>query len=226
MHTTFRGNFAQRLASPHGIAPFTVQAFPELLSNRLRKSGGFTLIELLVVVALLAILASVTVMSLDSTRASAEIDATKFEMAEIRKALLQFKYDVRHFPDAEDEIIAPADRIALLRNCEPADDDGCTPWDPDLKRGWNGPYLMSGRVNKSPTDAGYYPNAMKDPWHDSVKRPGNYYRLEDPASDTPGTGTARLVSFGQNGVYEGDHATDLCQKKDDASDDIVVCLVQ
>lgn len=197
--------------------PFAAQAFPELLPSRFRRPGGFTLIELLAVVVLLAILASVAVMSLDSTRSSAETDATRFEMAEIRKALLQFKYDVRHFPDAEDELIGAAGRLALLTACQDDDptkiddangityDAGCAAWDQDLKRGWNGPYLSAG--------------GGQDAW-------GNDYRLFDPAVDTPGTGTARVVSFGPNGVYEGDHATDLCQKKDDASDDIVVCLVQ
>lgn len=195
---------------------------------RIKSRGiqGFTLIELLVVIGLLAILAAGALISFDGVREGAKTDIARADMAEIRKALLQFRRDVRHFPNAAGVAIAPADRIALLRSCEAADDDGCTSWDPDLKRGWNGPYLMSGRVNKSPTDAGYYPNAMKDPWHDSAERPASYYRLEEPASDTPGTGTARIVSFGSNGVYEGDHATDLCQKKDDASDDIVMCLVQ
>jgi general secretion pathway protein G len=78
------------------------------------KSQGFTLIELLVVVALLAIMASVAVLSLDTTRSVAEEDATRYEMSLIRKALLQFKYDVRHFPDGAEALIAAEDRLALL----------------------------------------------------------------------------------------------------------------
>ena len=180
------------------------------------KFQGFTLIELLAVIALLAIIAAMAVLSLDKTRSSAEINATHFEMTEIRKALLQFKYDVRHFPDSAG-LISEANRLMLLRSCQQTDsskidlangvtyDAECTVWDPELKRGWNGPYLS--------------PGGEQDAW-------GNEYRLFDPASNTPGSGTARLVSLGPNGTHEGHHATDLCQKKDDASDDIVKCLVQ
>lgn len=212
MHTTFRGNSEHCPARAFRV----VQAFPERLSPSFRRSGGFTLIELLAVVVLLAILSSVAVMSLDTTRSSAELDATRFEMAEIRKALLQFKYDVRHFPDSAG-LIDEADRLALLRACQDTDsskvdtangvsyDAECEPWDPDLKRGWNGPYIS--------------PGGEQDAW-------GNEYRLFDPGSDAPGSGTARIVSHGPNGVYEGNHATDLCRNKDDASDDIVKCLVQ
>lgn len=181
------------------------------------KSQGFTLIELLVVVALLAIMASVAVLSLDTTRSVAEEDATRYEMSLIRKALLQFKYDVRHFPDGTEALIAAEDRLALLSSCQAADntkidqtsgvsyDAGCTEWDPELKRGWNGPYLSSG--------------GNQDAW-------GNAYRLLAPEDDAPGSGVARIVSYGENGAYEGDNATDACRKFNDDSDDVVLCLVR
>lgn len=180
---------------------------------RYLKSRGFTLIELLVVVALMALMASVAVLSLDSTRPAAEHDATRFEMAEIRKALLQFRYDVRHFPDAAKGYGDDA-RLSLLQSCDTDDttksappyyDAGCEGWDPELKRGWNGPYLSAG--------------GSEDAW-------GNAYRLLDPDDDTPGSGVARIVSDGENGVYEGVNATDACQKFNDDSDDIVLCLMQ
>ena len=60
---------------------------------------GFTLIELLVVVSLLAVLATVALIANEGVNEQAEIDATKYEMAELRKALLQFKRDVGAFPD-------------------------------------------------------------------------------------------------------------------------------
>lgn len=181
------------------------------------KSRGFTLVELLVVVALLAIMASVAVLSLDMTRSGAEEDATRFEMSVLRKALLQFKYDVRHFPDGVDVLIDDERRLALLSSCQSTDstkiddtsgvsyDMGCTPWDKELKRGWNGPYLSAG--------------GDVDAW-------GNNYRLLDPADYAPGIGTARIVSHGENGIYEGENATDPCLKFNDASDDLVLCLVQ
>jgi prepilin-type N-terminal cleavage/methylation domain-containing protein len=187
------------------------------VSRPSHDSSGFTLIELVAVIALLAIMASVAVFSLDSTRSGAEGDATRFEMSVIRKALLQFKYDVRHFPDGVDEVIDSEHRLALLSACQSTDatrinetsgvsyDIGCTVWDKDLKRGWNGPYLSAG--------------GKEDAW-------GNAYRLLDPADDAPSTGVARIVSYGKNGVYEGENTTDPCLKFNDASDDIVLCLVQ
>jgi general secretion pathway protein G len=174
------------------------------------KARGFTLIELLVVVALLAVMATVAVLSLESTRSGAEEDATRYEMTIIHKALLQFRNDVRHFPDAEGRL-AEDKRLTLLTACQ-ADDDaaanydvGCTEWDHDLKRGWNGPYLSGG--------------GDKDAW-------GNAYRLFEPEDAQIGSGVARLVSFGENGVYEGENTIDPCLKFNDASDDIVLCLVK
>jgi general secretion pathway protein G len=174
------------------------------------KAQGFTLIELLVIVALLAVMATVAVLSLDSTRSGAEEDATRYEMSVISKALSQFKNDVRHFPDAAQKH-GDDKRLMLLTSCQDIDDEaasydeGCAEWDRDLKRGWNGPYL-SGRGDK-------------DAW-------GNPYLLLAPEDDAPGTGAARLVSTGENGKYEGENATDPCLKFNDASDDIVLCLVQ
>ncbi len=62
---------------------------------------GFTLLELLVVITLLAVLASVALLANDGVNDQAELDATKFEMAELRKALLQFRRDSgsNHFPN-------------------------------------------------------------------------------------------------------------------------------
>jgi len=209
MHSTVRGISVHE--SSH--LPDAVQPFPK----RLHGGSGFTLIELIVVIALLALMASVAILSQDTVRSDAEADATRYEMSVIRKALLQFRYDVRHFPDGVGALIAAEDRLALLTACQATDntkinetsgvsyDEGCTDWDPELKRGWNGPYLSAG--------------GGEDAW-------GTAYRLLDPDDDTPGSGTARIVSYGENGVYEGVNATDACQKFNDDSDDIVLCLVQ
>ena len=61
---------------------------------------GFTLLELLTVIALLAIIATAAITSYDGVDDQARADVTQFEMAEIRKALLQFRKDsgTRSFP--------------------------------------------------------------------------------------------------------------------------------
>lgn len=147
---------------------------------------GFTLLELLVVVSLMAVLATVALLANEGVSDQAELDATKVEMAELRKALLQFRRDVGHFPDAAG-LIAEGERLALLSSCQSIDntkinttagvsyDDGCNVWNPDTHRGWHGPYVAAA--------------GDKDAW-------GVAYRLADPASDVAVTGLARLESNG------------------------------
>ncbi|MDF1587656.1 MAG: prepilin-type N-terminal cleavage/methylation domain-containing protein [Gammaproteobacteria bacterium] len=71
--------------------PRTVGLKPDL-------QAGFTLIELLVVITLLGIVAGVVVLNYEDVQDSGRYDATQFEMAEIKKALLQFRRDTREFP--------------------------------------------------------------------------------------------------------------------------------
>jgi prepilin-type N-terminal cleavage/methylation domain-containing protein len=55
--------------------------------------AGFTLLELLVVITVMGILSTVAVMSYDGVQEQGQYDATRFEMTEIRNALLQFRRD-------------------------------------------------------------------------------------------------------------------------------------
>ncbi|PKM37309.1 MAG: hypothetical protein CVV06_06530 [Gammaproteobacteria bacterium HGW-Gammaproteobacteria-10] len=61
-------------------------------------SNGFTLLELLVVITLLAIIATAGLVSYDGTQDEARVTTTRFEMGEIRKALLQFRKDTGELP--------------------------------------------------------------------------------------------------------------------------------
>ncbi len=144
---------------------------------------GFTLLELLVVVALLGLLASVALVAMDRTAVEAKDDLAGIEMNEIRKALRMFSRDVGHFPLSS---VTPSDlRVGMLLECNSASDvacdgdgDGLPPqWDPDVKRGWNGPYMSS--------------EGLLDPW-------GQQYRLEEPD-----TADARLESNGPDGQVGG-----------------------
>ncbi|MDZ4097351.1 MAG: prepilin-type N-terminal cleavage/methylation domain-containing protein [Methylophilaceae bacterium] len=189
-----------------------------------KAASGFTLVELLVVVTLLGILAIGIVVSLDGVEDDAKERLTKAEMSELRKALLQFRRDVGHFPDAEgfydppvSDPIADAEareqKLRLLLKCQPDDtldnfDEGCVGYVIDSGRGWNGPYVLAERLNDV---IGLY-----DPWD-------SHYQLFEPASASPGNGFARLVSAGPNKLYDGDHEADKCLPK---GDDIVLCLVQ
>ncbi len=64
----------------------------------LRAREGFSLIELLVVIAILATLGGVAVYSLDGLKEQADVSIARAEMAELKKALLQFQADMGHLP--------------------------------------------------------------------------------------------------------------------------------
>lgn len=195
---------------------------------------GFTLIELLVVVSLLAVLATMALISNEGVNEQAEIDATKYEMAELRKALLQFKRDVGAFPNDLLQL-GSYSASAVAANGETYPE-----WDKDTHRGWNGPYLDNVGENFAFKDAWYDPNKatpthvylLKTPGLDSspqtlwCKEDGTACQATmDAINYVPDNG-ARIVSSGPNGADEGDNTTNICEKHDAASDDIVLCLLK
>jgi prepilin-type N-terminal cleavage/methylation domain-containing protein len=132
---------------------------------------GFTLMELLTVISLMAIIATMAITSYDGTQEQGRYDVTKFEMNQIRKALIQFRQDSgsNDFPmqgvydcvDIDDITkINPAIDAQLPTEAGTTDADKiawcqhpanfwmlfenplATDWNIDTKRGWNGPYLQ------------------------------------------------------------------------------------
>ncbi len=197
---------------------------------RLVCQRGFTLVELLVVITLVGLLAIGIVVSLDGVDDDARERLTKAEMSELRKALLQFRRDVGHFP-AVGSAFPPAEDavLDLLRECQSDDvpvdgadenrltyDPGCGVYNIDTARGWNGPYALPERMD-DPVITGYF-----DAW-------GRSYRLYDQDDAAPGSGLARIVSFGpdgQDGVAGSPNIGAADCNPIAGSDDIVLCLVQ
>lgn len=187
---------------------------------------GFTLIELLLVVTLLGIIASLATITMAETEeidGSTQHDLVHIEMIQIRNALMQFRRDVGHFPDHEENFSEEDSyRLKLLWSCQSDNpavpavplkynyDVGCKPYNPDTRHGWNGFYMLSEQGEEGP--------ALYDPW-------GGRYELKNPGSVTPGSGAARIVSGGPNGETENPNIADPCLP-DTGSDDIILCLVQ
>lgn len=85
-----------RYCSTKGSASQLLHLEASTVKHRLQS--GFTLLELLVVITLLAIIAGAAVSGYGDVPEQARYDTTKFEMAEIKKALLQFRRDTRELP--------------------------------------------------------------------------------------------------------------------------------
>jgi prepilin-type N-terminal cleavage/methylation domain-containing protein len=210
------------VCSTQGIQPANTSYDGE---KKGKRPLGFTLVELLVVITLVALLALGVMMSLDGMQDDARLKITQSEMAELRKALLQFKSDVGHFPGATDEVPPGEDEALLMLGLCHDDlsgvaryyDEGCTPFDIDSKRGWRGPYALLEPPADNTSNRGFF-----DGW-------GNAYRLYDLDSDARGAGIARIVSFGPDGRDGAggntNEASAACVPVAD-SDDLVLCLVQ
>jgi prepilin-type N-terminal cleavage/methylation domain-containing protein len=107
------------------------------------KLSGFTLIELLVVISLLGLLAIGIVVALDGVGEDAQLQIARSEIAEVKKALQQFKRDTGRYPKQEH----PADFSELILSPEvlgpDAEGNQLAEWNPDTARGWRGPYLSN-----------------------------------------------------------------------------------
>ncbi len=222
---------------------FSVQNLP--------SNSGFTLLELLVVISLLAIVSGSVVLGYEDVQSQGREYNTDFEMAELRKALLQFRrdsgsnhfphdgvYDCDNDPDSETYIPNPAidpnfptdfpsdvaslsaaDRVSWCKNSANFwmlfDNPLGKPWNKDRRRGWNGPYLRNRQIPVD-FDTESALAGILDPY-------GNPYLLEDMNTED-----ARIVSMGQNGLYEGENASNACLPNDasDVSDDRILCLLK
>jgi prepilin-type N-terminal cleavage/methylation domain-containing protein len=226
------------------LVPTVLRGNPYSRLKSRRRAGmkyesGFTLLELLLVIALLAVTAGVAVQGYEGVQDQGRYDATRFEMAELRKALLQFRRDsgTNDFPrqgiydctDAangnpaganpdmdflEEAGSTDAEKIAWCQS--PANfwmlfvDPLGDGWNPDTHRGWNGPYLQ--RKSGLISYEG-----VDDAWGVADPYQSPFILVNDDDK-------ARIVSIGPDNVYDGEGANP-CEPPA-GSDDIVLCLLR
>lgn len=229
---------------------------------------GFTLLELLVVVSLLAVLATAALLSNEGVNDQAELDVTKAEIAALRKALLQFRRDTGVLPGQGDyacesaptvfnanlnnipAYVAPADKVDWCKSSanfwmlfsDPISSD-LNNWNPDTRRGWNGPYLTKSGPGyldadkprlRGLSDGFSNTNAVwrirpEDTVYVTAGSPYHLLDADDPTATDDTDGVARLVSFGPDGT---DGAGGVLNAAHDSctpiagSDDIVLCLLK
>jgi prepilin-type N-terminal cleavage/methylation domain-containing protein len=225
------------------LVPTVLRGNPYSRLKSRRRAGmkyesGFTLLELLLVIALLAVTAGVAVQGYEGVQDQGRYDATRFEMAELRKALLQFRRDSgsNDFPgqgiydctdaangkptSANPDMIFPpeagitdAEKIAWCQS--PANfwmlfaDPLGNGWNSDTHRGWHGPYLQR--------KSGLISYDVDDVW--GIADP-----YQSPFILMGNDDEAHIVSFGPDNAYDGEGANP-CEPPV-GSDDIVLCLLR
>lgn len=102
------------------------------------RGRGFTLLELVVVVAILAVAAGLVVATLGPTQDDALSKTARSEIATLRDACLRWKADLGSFPASLGDLKSATPPAALPIALQS--------WNPNLKRGWRGPYVTSGRL--------------------------------------------------------------------------------
>jgi len=105
------------------------------MQRRARAKRGFTLIEILLVLAIILMLAGVTIVSVVGTRKGARIDSTKAMLNSIETAIETYNMHIGHYP-TEEEGNLEALRVKPTFESE------------EVAQMWRGPYLK-----REPRDA-------------------------------------------------------------------------
>ena len=105
------------------------------MQRRPKARRGFTLIEILLVLAIILMLAGVTIVSIVGTREGARIDTTKAMLSSIETAIETYNMHIGHYPTEEEG------NLTALRVKPTFESD-------QVGEMWRGPYLK-----KEPRDA-------------------------------------------------------------------------
>lgn len=175
---------------------------PTCISSR----DGFTLVELVIVVAVVTLLAGITIPLVADRVEDARIARAEAEMKDIAGAFAAHRADNGFWPERNSS--------RTIRNATHNFDyyrglyrKMSTTW-----KNWDGPYLNEGVQVGSYMHAAYNGDGMVDPW-------GNYYRVYQYAKTSTFAGALVLVSGGPDGKISTNSASAL--RNDARGDDII-----
>jgi len=192
------------------------------MDYRKMNSKGFTLAEIVIVLFIIGFLVGGVAMVAGRAQEKGAVITTLSEMDNIKKSVRErFCADMGLIPEdaANPEY---ATRYLCLVNDgagSPEYDemrnfigsDGLMSWNKFTRRGWRGPYMEPDKRYHDLFDDEWYP-VLADSW-------GNLYRiLMNPSQDKK---TARIVSFGANGLDNGGTGFPV---PGDIGDDIVMFI--
>ncbi len=164
------------------------------------NTKGFTLIELLVTIAIIGVLASVILGSINTAREKSMTTKAKAELRNARTAIAFLENDTGKWPNGctISQVITGSDNeIELTNTCSGlADsappDSGCTcQWEDSEIAKWDGPY---------------FPNTT-DPWGKAYQFDSDYYPRQDCSTKDPdnpdNVAVAVIFSSGPDGQGNG-----------------------
>jgi prepilin-type N-terminal cleavage/methylation domain-containing protein len=147
------------------------------IAARLQQhSPGMTMVELIVAVAIIAVLAGVSIPVTQGLMRKAKVSATKSEMSSLSKSILTHAKDVGYKPARVQWGRFPSEASGSgsytpILSVGLEEDTFSVGWDPVTRRGWNGPYVTSEVVTGDANGDGTEDTALSyqvDAW-------GRYY---------------------------------------------------
>lgn len=151
--------------------------------------NAVTLVELVVVLCILAALSGIVVPLCSNQMAVAAQTATQSTLTKVQQAMLDYWHDTKLV--TLDGVITFADEPQRFQLDwlfkSPVTNNTLSQFDPNLRRGWNGPYLIATNIDSGGPE-------LVDAWNN-----GLVVQYVNPTGDIK---DVRIVSPGPNGIVE------------------------